>query len=213
MPHRKRTLALCAAPSTFVLLFAGAPQAGPAVGKEAPLRLPGTIAFTDNPDSPAAVFFRHTTHAALAQNRCLNCHPATFRILKREYRPAHETMNAGQGCGSCHDGKQAFGTTDDAACAQCHTGSEPIDPLARSTVVARSPESPGSVTFSHKVHVAAAGRCASCHPSPFAMTVSAKTRAAGAMHDRRACGACHNGEIASSVDDACDGCHREEVKP
>jgi c(7)-type cytochrome triheme protein len=212
VPYRNRSLAVRILPSAFVLLFTAAPRTGSTATKEVALHLPETIGFTGNPDSPGAVFFRHSTHAALVQNRCLSCHPRTFRILKREYKPAHEALNAGKGCGSCHDGKQAFGTADDKACELCHTGSEPVNPMVRAIAMPRGPDSPAPVTFSHQIHVAAQGRCTACHPSPFAMTISVKPRTAGAMHNKRACGACHNGESASSVDDACDGCHREEAK-
>jgi c(7)-type cytochrome triheme protein len=212
VPHWNRILAPRVLLSLVVASSGAWPRLVLAAAKETALRLPGSIAFAGHPDSPAAVFFRHTTHAALVQNRCLSCHPRTFKILKRDYKPTHAAMNAGQGCGSCHNGTQAFGTADGDACERCHAGNEPVDPMARSLSMPRGPDSPGPVEFSHPIHVAA-GRCASCHPSPFAMTVSVKPRAAGVMHDKQACGACHNGESASSVNEACDGCHREEVKP
>ncbi len=163
------------------------------------------------PDSPAAVVFRHSTHVALMHNRCLECHPAPFKQLHPDYKGRHAEMNAGRGCGKCHNSKTG-GTfaTDGEACASCHTGGGDVDPMAKTLVLPGTKDAPGPVWFSHATHVLAAGSCSVCHAQAFAMKASSKPRATGAFHAKEACGACHDGRKAFSVDERCDSCHRTE---
>lgn len=49
-------------------------------------------------------------------SKCKDCHPAPFK-MKKEMKITMADMKAGKNCGSCHDGKKAFGATD---CAKCH---------------------------------------------------------------------------------------------
>lgn len=184
-----------------------APSASPPTA----LRLPADRTLTDSTDSPGPVVFRHSTHFALARNRCIECHPAPFKMLKRTFRGKHGEMDSGQTCGQCHNGKLAFGTADENTCASCHGAQMPVDPIAKAIAMPRSADSPGPVSFVHRTHVSAAGKCSTCHPKPFAMAATRQARSAGAMHAKTACGQCHDGKTAFSVEERCEGCHREET--
>jgi c(7)-type cytochrome triheme protein len=201
---------LVAAIAGTAVAAAGVP-AGGGRGAAAPaLRLPAERVLKDSTDSPGPVVFRHSTHFALAGNTCLGCHPALFKMLKRVFRGQHAQMDAGQTCGRCHDGKRAFGTADAESCGSCH-GAAVRDPMGAVLALPRSADSPGAVAFDHRSHVRAAARCSACHPKPFGMSATRKPRAAGVLHEKSACGQCHDGKTAFSVEERCDGCHREEA--
>ncbi len=59
------------------------------------------------------VVFEGKTHAS---SKCNACHPAPFK-MKKEMKITMADMKAGKNCGTCHDGKKAFGADD---CAKCH---------------------------------------------------------------------------------------------
>ncbi len=59
------------------------------------------------------VVFDGKTHAG---SKCNACHPAPFK-MKKEMKITMADMKAGKNCGTCHDGKKAFGADD---CAKCH---------------------------------------------------------------------------------------------
>ncbi len=92
--------------------------------KAVPLRLPPDIVFDKAKDAPASVVFSHASHVALEQNCCLACHPQPFKMLHPSHRATHAEMDAKASCGSCHDGKKAFATTDAERCDGCHRGEE-----------------------------------------------------------------------------------------
>jgi c(7)-type cytochrome triheme protein len=92
--------------------------AGGAAGRPGDLRLPPDLTYNAAPDSPGPVLFSHQTHVALADNKCLGCHPAPFRMLRPTRKATHAEMEAGRLCGACHDGKNASGVQDD--CEHCH---------------------------------------------------------------------------------------------
>ena len=105
----------------YGLLLAGACLVVVAAAEpEKELRLPPDIVLDTAKDSPGAVVFRHTTHSALTDNKCLTCHPRPFAILRPTRKFRHDDMNAGRSCGICHDGKSASGTTDSSSCQSCH---------------------------------------------------------------------------------------------
>jgi c(7)-type cytochrome triheme protein len=88
------------------------------------LRLPADITYDRAEESPGPVVFSHALHVPLADGRCVECHPAPFRILRPTGGFTHEEMNAGRQCGMCHDGEKATGMQED--CAHCHAmGGEP----------------------------------------------------------------------------------------
>ena len=197
---------------------AGAPSGPPSV----PLKLPANVAYELVVGPDRAVVFSHENHVALAGNRCTACHPQTFRILVPTKHIAHSEMDAGGSCGTCHDGRQAFGVRDSTACTSCHTGRRTVAasgaaggatgarPASRGPApirYARSQASPGSVTFRHAAHLEHKLACAGCHPRPFAMKVVES--GATPLHDAAACGMCHDGTRAFAVEDAgsCARCH------
>ena len=83
----------------------------------------------------------------------------------------------------------------------------------------KAPDSPGPVVFSHVNHVALApsteGECTGCHPEPFKMLKPARRMTHEAMNAGKQCGICHDGKIASGVEDDCAHCHgtRAEGSP
>lgn len=102
-----------------LLLAAAFRTASPAASEGSPeLRLPPDATYSGAEASPGPVVFRHATHVALVEQRCVACHPALFSILHPTRGLAHETMDVGEKCGSCHDGTKASGTQD--ACEHCH---------------------------------------------------------------------------------------------
>jgi c(7)-type cytochrome triheme protein len=181
-------------------------------------RLPADIVYRTRVPADSAVTFSHESHVALEGNRCTGCHPRPFRMLRPTHRANHGEMNAGGSCGSCHDGKRAFGVRDLTACATCHAGRAPASgaatlgaPTPRKGpapyVFKASESSPGPVRFRHETHRASG--CASCHPKPFAMK---PPKSAGlAMHESTGCGGCHDGKQSFGVEDvdACVKCHQE----
>ena len=66
--------------------------------------------------STGNVIFSHKTHSSLYS--CANCHPALFRATRNGAKVPMGKMEEGKSCGSCHDGKTAFGVKD--ACDSCH---------------------------------------------------------------------------------------------
>ena len=199
------------------------PPAAPAPKTQEPpeLRLPPDLIYEGGEEGGGAVIFRHTSHAALAGNNCLTCHPQIFKILHPERKTSHDEMGAGKACGACHDGRKAFGITDTEGCQNCHTGIPAGAPAAPRTGpkdvrLATSEGSPGTVTFRHSSHGGATAKCARCHPALFPMKASGKPLDYAAMQKGATCGACHNGKEAFGVDDSerCERCHAaEEATP
>jgi c(7)-type cytochrome triheme protein len=78
----------------------------------------------------------------------------------------------------------------------------------------KTPESPGKVTFRHASHVdTERPSCSSCHTEQFKMVRWDATPVEELdMHDRRYCGACHDGQKAFDLKsgDNCSTCHRSE---
>jgi c(7)-type cytochrome triheme protein len=101
-----------------------------AAGNQAPnraktaLRLPSDIVYDKASDAPGRVVFSHSSHVAFEANRCGACHPRVFKMLRPSRRVTHAEMDAGASCGSCHDGRKAFGTADTERCDACHRGDE-----------------------------------------------------------------------------------------
>lgn len=96
----------------------------PAVTAPAPsfdLTLPADYTFK-NSDSPGDVVFSHGSHIDSKAPNCAECHASQFS-LQNPGRPltgkmVHAEMDKGALCGSCHDGKKAFATSDN--CDTCH---------------------------------------------------------------------------------------------
>jgi c(7)-type cytochrome triheme protein len=235
MPRRVRvmigrigSLAITVGLPTILLALGAAAADGGAsrTSPEVALRLPADIVYERTVGADSAVVFSHESHFAAAGNRCTACHPQPFHMLKPVHHVSHREMNVGGSCGSCHDGKQAFGVRDPESCGLCHSGRPSSQVAGRDSVTARGPAaprrgpkpiayprgdaSPGRVTFRHETHLGGQRACADCHPRPFAMK-SAGPRPGGAMHESEACGACHDGTRAFGTQDAasCARCHAE----
>jgi c(7)-type cytochrome triheme protein len=86
-------------------------------------RLPENFTFPQGQASPGKVTFRHLSHVNQEKPVCTACHPALFKILEKGVPVGsaatirHSDMQRGQQCGSCHNGKAAFGLFN---CPACH---------------------------------------------------------------------------------------------
>ncbi len=71
---------------------------------------------------------------------------------------------------------------------------------------------PGPVVFSHESHVGYTEKCTACHIALFRMLQPTRRVTHADMEAGRACGACHNGQMAfPSTDPAgCARCHGGE---
>jgi c(7)-type cytochrome triheme protein len=194
-----------------LLWVAGAPLATWAADPpRAPLKLPRDRVFAQAPDAPGPVVFQHTTHVVLERWSCLACHPAPFRMLTSVLRPTHAQMDAGRECGLCHDGRRAFATSDSEACESCHGAKPAAAPIADSLSFIDA-GAPAPVVFPHARHAAALGRCSACHPTLFERRRSGRHFAKAALVKGQACGSCHDGKRAVSVEDErCELCHVAE---
>jgi len=68
----------------------------------------------------------------------------------------------------------------------------------------------GNVTFSHDVHVGAAGlKCTDCHASLFVTNEKHKKATMKQMQQGKSCGSCHNGKKAFDVKGDCNRCHKK----
>jgi len=218
-------LALCiAAPLRAAPAPVPVPVDSSAAAPAPDLRLPADIVFLHHGAPDSAVVFRHASHVTAGEGACLGCHNGAYPLLHRGPAPDHRAMNAGGSCGGCHDGKRAFGVRDPSACGTCHagvasaTGATAPGPkptlaalrLPAAHAYAQGDGSPGQVTFRHKTHARSADDCARCHPTPF-RRMATPALPDGAMHDKAACGSCHDGKKTFATDDdaTCARCHKE----
>lgn len=88
-----------------------------------PSRLPPDFAMKKAADSPGEVTFSHAAHRPPGL-RCSTCHMRDFKMQRGQSGPITlDAKQEGKFCGSCHDGKTAFGgravfPIDD--CDRCH---------------------------------------------------------------------------------------------
>jgi len=52
--------------------------------------------------------------------KCDGCHTKIFQMKKGATKITMAAMNKGENCGTCHNGKKAFKSSDPAKCATCH---------------------------------------------------------------------------------------------
>lgn len=105
----KRSLALLPVAITLLFLF---PALSPAV--------PEGLNLTWTGGGAGAVVFDGTVHAKKGYN-CDACHVAgQFHTRKGADPITMDALKKEQYCGSCHNGKKAFGTKDQASCNRCH---------------------------------------------------------------------------------------------
>jgi len=143
------------------------------------------------------VTFNHDNHfEALGSKKCPTCHNGIFnrnRAKNPDFTMAD--MEQGKACGACHNGEKAFDVKED--CSACHPTRD-ISFLV--------PDA-GTVIFSHEVHTGMYS-CSECHPDVFIPGPGNKAATMDEMSDGAACGACHDGSTAFTVEDNCDTCHQ-----
>jgi len=61
--------------------------------------------------------FDHQAHAQ--RSGCKACHPEPFRMKRHSGRISMQALQEGRLCGICHNGKEAFASTE---CGACHRG-------------------------------------------------------------------------------------------
>ncbi len=144
----------------------------------------------------SAVLFSHQSHGK--SNKCGDCHSTLFPMKKGKTRVTMDALYQGRLCGSCHNGKTAFASSD---CAKCH-GKMP----APKTDLVYKVKDLGPVIFSHGFHTKTFG-CKDCHTKFFAMKKTEGKMTMDMMNKGKSCGGCHNGNVATSVSD-CGKCHR-----
>ncbi len=76
-----------------------------------------TVEFT--PKGADKVVFDGPAHKAKGMD-CKACHPGIFQMKKGGTPMTMKDMEAGKGCGTCHNGTKAFSVKDAASCAKCH---------------------------------------------------------------------------------------------
>ena len=65
------------------------------------------------------VVFDGKSHGT-AGKKCNDCHPQLFKMKKASTKITMKDMNAGQNCGTCHNGKAAFDVKAAENCKKCH---------------------------------------------------------------------------------------------
>lgn len=139
--------------------------------------------------------FNHKSHSKMFG--CKECHPKIFLMSAGATLVTMKDIYNGAYCGKCHDGKKAFSSTE---CSKCHNVKGFEKELTYKV------EGIGNVVFSHKFHTTAFS-CDSCHPKLFNMKKTQGKMKMDDMYQGKTCGACHNGNIATSVSD-CGKCHK-----
>jgi len=138
--------------------------------------------------------FDHEIHAL--QYNCSKCHPWIFLMSRGSVRVTMKDISNGEFCGACHDGKEAFSSSE---CGRCHQMQSFKNELTYKVDI-------GNVAFSHLFHTAAFS-CDNCHPGLFSMQKTAGRMTMDDMNGGKFCGSCHDGNVASSVAD-CEKCHK-----
>jgi c(7)-type cytochrome triheme protein len=105
-------------------------------------------------------------------------------------------INNGAYCGACHNGKEAFASSE---CAKCHNLKGFNKELKYKV------DGIGDVKFSHEFHTAAFS-CDNCHPKLFDMKKTKGKMTMDAINKGKFCGSCHNGKTASDATE-CGKCH------
>lgn len=147
-------------------------------------------------EATGPVIFSHYNHLEALGRNCPTCHNAIFNIeVAKNPDFTMADMEKGKACGACHNGKKAFSVAED--CSACHPTRD---------ITFKVPDA-GDVVFSHEVHTGMYG-CGECHPGLFIPGVGNPQFTMEQMEEGEACGACHDGDTAFSVKEACDSCHQ-----
>ncbi len=79
---------------------------------------PGKVMQWEAPSSPGKVSVDGKIHAEKGM-KCMECHTKVWP-MKKGTSMKMEEMNAGKYCGVCHNGNNAFSTSDEGSCSKCH---------------------------------------------------------------------------------------------
>ncbi|WP_020675335.1 cytochrome c3 family protein [Geopsychrobacter electrodiphilus] len=146
-------------------------------------------------EATGPVTFSHSNHLEALGKKCTLCHNKIFNVV-RSKNPVFtmDDMRKGKACGACHNGTRAFAVDDD--CNSCH----PTHDITFKV-------DDGDAKFPHATHTAMYG-CSDCHPGIFIPDQKKnKHYTMEQMGKGEACGACHDGETAFTVEDNCSKCH------
>jgi c(7)-type cytochrome triheme protein len=82
------------------------------------------FAFPTSADSPGRVVFSHANHFDADVKTCSVCHASHFSMHGKgkplSGEVSYERIHEGDLCAFCHNGNDAFSTTDDNECGNCH---------------------------------------------------------------------------------------------
>jgi c(7)-type cytochrome triheme protein len=78
----------------------------------------GDIIF--NIEGMPSVVFSHDSHVGAAKKKCSECHYGIYTNHSQHKTVGMAEMRAGKSCGTCHDGKKAFGVASMRDCEKCH---------------------------------------------------------------------------------------------
>lgn len=142
------------------------------------------------------VNFTHQNHAK--RTSCSDCHPELFLMKKGSTKLTMDEMYKGDSCGSCHNGKKAFASTD---CSRCH---------AKMTSFKKEISYPAktmsAVAFSHELHTTMF-KCDDCHIKLFKFKKGGSGMKMDDLYQGKFCATCHNGQSGFSIND-CQKCHK-----
>ncbi len=169
-----------------------------------------------------ATEFSHSMHL-MAGAKCEQCHPEPWQWkVSSPGTMQMGPMYVGESCGQCHDGTDAFASTD---CARCHDADDAMKlPRSGGEIRFRGQTVPGpiswpgvedyaEVVFDHEKHAIANVTCDACHPDLFGKQISpAGTLLMEPMYAGKTCGTCHDGETSFPAT-ACSACHPGSPDP
>ncbi len=97
----------------FLILIAPLARGAQSVGG-------GDLVFKPQDPAVRPVLFSHERHVTDHNIKCSGCHYRIFQMAKGSYKMNMDKITKGEFCGTCHDGKEAFGVTDKNSCGRCH---------------------------------------------------------------------------------------------
>jgi c(7)-type cytochrome triheme protein len=140
--------------------------------------------------------FSHQGHSK--KFGCNECHPKLFLMKKGSTKLTMDEMYKGSSCGTCHNGKKAFASTD---CAKCHSKMTSFKKEIKYPSKTMS-----AVSFGHELHTAMF-KCDDCHTKLFKYKKGGSGMKMDDLYQGKFCAACHNGQSAFSTTD-CQRCHK-----
>ena len=139
--------------------------------------------------------FSHQIHTK--KHSCEACHPKLFLMKKGTSDINMDAMYKGNSCGKCHNGTDAFSSSD---CNRCHK----MTGFKKELSYATSDMAPAR--FSHEIHTKMFD-CNRCHPSRFKYKKGGSGMKMDYLYEGKFCGSCHNGEKSFDTSD-CNKCHK-----